>query len=671
MANQIDIITTSLEALIQRATSVNNQGVDTAAIDAFCGLINREPDCAQMAAKFIAAKVHSLQEWEAMQALLVLETCVKRCTSHFLPEIGKFRFLNELIKLVSPKYLGAHTPESVRRRVLELMYSWTLFYPKEAKIKEAYEMLKKQGVVKEEPAVPQPKEPPPQKHQASILQDEEKSALLQKLLQSKNPQDLQAANRLIKSMVKEEERRNEEKWRSHRELETVVNNCRLLSEMLDSYQDGYTSDQELELIRELYSTCHNMRPALFKLASTNSDAEFCHEVLTVNDELGEVFSRYSSLIPAPPAVLPTSNSQLLRPKQPDVPPVNSSSLLDLSPDSSEKPPSSSAKDLSELGVVLSMNESLNRTNAHAPNSDVLKELFEDNVLTSAPHVPTQDASQVFNNIRQQTIPTPQNVSAQAPGNNPKPKPFEELDILSKMLMEQSLSSNQKPPSATVDSSETADNGASANPSSEASDLQNSKDDDLLLNISSWDVSSVSDVSEVKERTDNPSPSLRLTGSNSSTPFRSKAGSSATEKSVLPLGDISLSIESIRPSAVSPFQALDEKNEISTVIHLAKDTPRPDVAVYVITTTSKSQSPISNFLFQPIVPKCCRLRLMAPSSTELPAHNPFLPAAAIIQIMLIASPTKEPILLKYVISYTTDEETITEMGQIDTLPMTED
>ncbi|CAB0004359.1 unnamed protein product, partial [Nesidiocoris tenuis] len=55
----------------------------------------------------------------------------------------------------------------------------------------------------EEPAVPQPKEPPPQKHQASILQDEEKSALLQKLLQSKNPQDLQAANRLIKSMVKE------------------------------------------------------------------------------------------------------------------------------------------------------------------------------------------------------------------------------------------------------------------------------------------------------------------------------------------------------------------------------------------------------------------------------------------------------------------------------------
>ena len=38
---------------------------------------------------------------------------------------------------------------------------------------------------------------------SSVFQDEEKSKLLQKLLQSKNPEDLQAANRLIKTMVKE------------------------------------------------------------------------------------------------------------------------------------------------------------------------------------------------------------------------------------------------------------------------------------------------------------------------------------------------------------------------------------------------------------------------------------------------------------------------------------
>lgn len=78
----------------------------------------------------------------------VLDACMKRCGSNFHAEVGKFRFLNELIKLVSPKYNGAHTPEPVKRRVLELMQSWTVYYPRETKIKEAYEMLKKQGVVK-------------------------------------------------------------------------------------------------------------------------------------------------------------------------------------------------------------------------------------------------------------------------------------------------------------------------------------------------------------------------------------------------------------------------------------------------------------------------------------------------------------------------------------------
>jgi hypothetical protein len=51
---------------------------------------------------------------------------------------------------------------------------------------------------KEVPITPLPPRP-----KNSIFEDEERSRLLQKLLQSKNPDDLQAANRLIKTMVKE------------------------------------------------------------------------------------------------------------------------------------------------------------------------------------------------------------------------------------------------------------------------------------------------------------------------------------------------------------------------------------------------------------------------------------------------------------------------------------
>lgn len=66
-------------------------------------------------------------------------------------------------------------------------------------------MLKNQGVVKETPAPLPPEDAVPPRNRAknAIFEDEEKSKLLQKLLQSKKPEDLQHANRLIKTMVKE------------------------------------------------------------------------------------------------------------------------------------------------------------------------------------------------------------------------------------------------------------------------------------------------------------------------------------------------------------------------------------------------------------------------------------------------------------------------------------
>ena len=50
--------------------------------------------------------MQSPQEREAIQALTVLEACVKNCGENFHKELGKYRFLNELIKIVSPKVSG-------------------------------------------------------------------------------------------------------------------------------------------------------------------------------------------------------------------------------------------------------------------------------------------------------------------------------------------------------------------------------------------------------------------------------------------------------------------------------------------------------------------------------------------------------------------------------------
>lgn len=47
----------------------------------------------------------SARSWSEHLAsvLQVLEACMKNCGRRFHNEVGKFRFLNELIKVISPK----------------------------------------------------------------------------------------------------------------------------------------------------------------------------------------------------------------------------------------------------------------------------------------------------------------------------------------------------------------------------------------------------------------------------------------------------------------------------------------------------------------------------------------------------------------------------------------
>lgn len=137
---------------------------------------------------------------------------MSKCGSKFHSEVGKFRFLNELIRLVSPQYLGNQTVEKVRNKILDLLLLWTVSYPEESKIKEAYDMLITRGVHHElvkpvkvhgksatnglagSNASKEPKRPD---------RDDVMAEKLKGLLQSSNPADHKAANLLIQNMVKE------------------------------------------------------------------------------------------------------------------------------------------------------------------------------------------------------------------------------------------------------------------------------------------------------------------------------------------------------------------------------------------------------------------------------------------------------------------------------------
>ncbi|XP_046425720.1 ADP-ribosylation factor-binding protein GGA1 isoform X1 [Neodiprion fabricii] len=679
----MDVVTTSLEALIQRVTNPQNQFTDVAAIEAFCVMLGKESEGAHIASKLLATHIQSPTEWEALQALELLDACMKRCGSSFHAEVGKFRFLNEMIKLVSPKYLGSRTPANVQQMVLQLLCTWTQQYPGEVKIKEAYDMLKKQGVVKEDIAALSADSEDSSKSSKSkhpIFEDDEKSKLLQKLLQSKNPDDLLAANRLIKTMVKEDERRVQQNSRRIMELESVHNNVRLLSEMLDSFNKSQASADDLELMKELYQACERLRPNVFRLANESQDnQEMLNEVLAANDELGQVFDKYIAVIVLGQQPGKTKSNA-----------TNGSSLLDLS--------ASNELDLS-APVTLPVNKA-NESDSKNSQTDLemLGDIFSSLEATTTTAT-TQNTPSLLSDasIMQPVSISPLVVKAQDCTNtekvDSKSKALEDLDALGESLLKQNLTSfsaartqfnNISKPPAKVPMNSMAKPPIEPNLNGPSTVSLTSEDSALvdlmkgsrlkpelvmkdqshssLQRLPNGDDSLV-DISDITQPV-----SVEVKHADSVTTKEVKTTPVSTEPEIKPLTDINVTLETIKPGTIPPLMVIDEKNAISVVLHFARDSPRPDVSVIVVTTMSKNSNPLTNYLFQAVVPKTCKCRLQPPSGTNLPAHNPFLPPSAITQIMLIANPNKISVSLKFMLSYTMEDETVTEMGEVDKLPI---
>ncbi|KAF1485021.1 UNVERIFIED_CONTAM: ADP-ribosylation factor-binding protein GGA2, partial [Eudyptes pachyrhynchus] len=243
-------------------------------IQRFCDQVNADIEGPSLAPRLLAHKIQSPQEMEALHALTVLETCVNNCGERFHNEIAKFRFLNELIKVLSPKYYGTWSSEKVKSRVTEVIFSWTVWFPQEVKIRDAYQMLKKQGIVKEDPKLPEDKilPPPSPRPQNSIFDtDEEKSKLLARLLKSNHSEDLQAANRLIKSMIKEEQEKSAKVSRRVNTISEVSENVKRMDELLENYKRQELSKSDQETLQTLFQRCEKLRPLLFRLASETVD----------------------------------------------------------------------------------------------------------------------------------------------------------------------------------------------------------------------------------------------------------------------------------------------------------------------------------------------------------------------------------------------------------------
>ncbi|XP_051996922.1 ADP-ribosylation factor-binding protein GGA1 [Xyrauchen texanus] len=622
----------SLESRINKATNPLNRETDWESIQLFCDQLSNEPEGPQLATRLLAHKIQSPQEWEALQALMVLETCVKNCGKRFHNEVGKFRFLNELIKVVSPKYLGSRAPQPVKKKVLEMMYSWSVSLPEETKISDAYQMLKKQGIVKQDPDLPddKPLPPPPPRAKNAIFEDEEKSKMLSRLLNSSHPEDLRAANKLIKEMVQEDQKRMEKVSKRVNAIQEVKESVGLLTQLLGDYSKETSSHNE-ELIKDLYQRCEKMRPTLFRLASdTEDNDEALAEILQANDSLTQVINLYRQLVTREEVNGDTDSTARLT--------GSSTALLDLT----GLDTSSTAQCLSEF------------PSQTLPSQELSLSLLDDELMSLGltdiePNMaPSQSDTTTWNTFQSsESVDTP--VAAVSSMLLPvgcatktpvtSTKALDELDMLGKTLLLQSL----PPESLQV----------------KWDKLQSCSKPTLRdLQIKSGNNSAST-----------PSPMLTFEpGAHLNSQPTAGVTPASTPQDDISLANVTVPLESIKPSTLLP-ETIFDKHSLRVLFHFARESPpaRPDVLVVIISMLSSAPVPITNIRFQAAVPKTMRVKLQPPSGSDLPAFNPLLPPAAITQVLLLANPYKENVRLRYKLTFDIGEESHDESGNVEQFP----
>ncbi|XP_026690019.2 ADP-ribosylation factor-binding protein GGA1 isoform X2 [Ciona intestinalis] len=628
----------TLETLLNKATSTLNRQDDWEYIMAFCDKVNFEIEGAQNATRLIAHKIQSPQELEALRALTVLEACVKNCGEIFQKELGKYRFLNEMIKVVSPKYLGDKTSEKVQKRVLVMLYTWSIALTDQIKIRDAYQMLKKQGIVTTDPEYDQSMVtdlPAPKESRDTLFTDEEKRKQLDKLLKSTRPEDLQAANRLIKSVVKEDEDRMEKMKKRNETLEEVTNNIRLLNEMLTHFDPDVTAISDMQMMKELYDSCHKLRPTLFRLASdTDDDEEALMEILRANDDVTRVMQSFEKIVS--PKLTSVTDRKADGAAEPD------------------KPQPEVEKETSMDNMLLDF-QSAPTSSAPPPTTDDVNSLFSLNDLLPSnppPQPPTLAPVNSAPMIPKLTAP---------PQPQQKPSAFSDIDALSRGLMEQTLGhklQSQFPKPA-------------ARPTLHQLSQKPVADVPSLFDLPQTQPPQPTTIAPLLPL--NPPPTSLPTSEPlivASNPPSTVMPTQPPQTQDMSLADVFVALESIRPSTFAPLTVYD-KNGIRVMLHFAKDHASPvrtDTLVAVVSIMSTRTNPVQNIVFQAAVPKVMRIKLQPPSNTDLTAFNPILSSPPITQVMIIANPAHKDVKVRFKLDYKIDDQTsIFETGEINNFP----
>ncbi|XP_012256898.2 TOM1-like protein 2 isoform X2 [Athalia rosae] len=260
-----------------------------------CDIINETEDGPRDAVKAIRRRLNQAAGKNytiVMYTLTVLETCVKNCGKCFHALTCSREFVQELVKLIGPKN---EPPTAVQEKVLSLIQAWAETFrhqPHTQGVVQVYQELKQKGI--EFPMTDLDAMAPIITPQRSVSGSEPTAASAVPPVSEQPPpllatQGLSAPAQLTEPQLA----------KLQSELDVVQGNMRVLAEMLTHLTNpNQTANQQpdpadLELLTELHSTCKAMQERVVELIGKLSHDEMTAELLRVNDELNNLFLRYT------------------------------------------------------------------------------------------------------------------------------------------------------------------------------------------------------------------------------------------------------------------------------------------------------------------------------------------------------------------------------------------
>ncbi|KAH8386622.1 hypothetical protein KR093_001607 [Drosophila rubida] len=645
--------------MLDRATNPAKERVDELGVQMFCIVVRSNAQLVHKAQEMIVAKVRSSNVTEATRAIALLEECMMQCGDNFQDEASKFRFLNELIRLVSKKYSGAETPHVVKQRIMECLLLWTTEFPQRLKIRDAYDMLRKEGDIDHvQTAAALAK-------RESVLSTIDE-AMFAKLVKSKDPENFKRANLLLQYRMAQEARRNDLLAQHRIVLQEVQETMQLLNQMLDSYNP---SDRDVnETIDELYKSCKKHKPIFQHLPELlgESDSQLIEDTLETNGELVATMTRYKQLVPSPtkttstvaaPAAAATTtgaatgaaasnNAALLnellgdlligdqaKPADPAaaVPTVNNSKLNVLA-------------DLSDIfSSALAESEDKQHKQQPQQNADAFanSELLEPQVLSPQKRSSNGTAVDGLANGNSSAAAA----AAAAAGGGISTRKMPQIDKLSEELFQQILPAQDRMTSFKRDPEKLTLNDLARERKQEAlvkptsTPTAEALDDVPLLSANA----SAAVVSEIREE---------KTSNEVATAAEAAAAAAAAPVAAPPapqhLSEISIELDNVQATGEERVVLDDDDMHLS--LNFTEDRPSRSVSVIVISAQNKSSQPVKDFQFEASVKKPCKVRLLPPTDNAMAAHKPFRPAIPINQVMLLLNPTGNPVDVTCIVGY---------------------